>query len=293
MSHKTIVHNLDRIASHLESLGMIKEAHDLDVVSNTIEAGMGQWFQSLLTRIPGLPTKEQALKIVAPMVERNPREFEQSVGEISAVLQSAGKEQFSTRLALDMKSLVRSIKTVTDPKVILAIIALMGAFQTADAGKLRDFMMNPSLSKAIKEVKESPDKTREELREERVKRREERHQRWEKIRGIEEKDDEERYLVIRDWEKVKPILIGITNVLNKRIEEKKKLMSENSRRLEIDLLRSDISRLEYELRMKKSSSNSTNLVDTIETQIKSLRGLGIEPELDRIEAIMSRLNDSL
>jgi hypothetical protein len=272
---------------------MIKEAHDLDVVSNTIEAGMGQWFQSLLTRIPGLPTKEQALKIVAPMVERNPREFEQSVGEISAVLQSAGKEQFSTRLALDMKSLVRSIKTVTDPKVILAIIALMGAFQTADAGKLRDFMMNPSLSKAIKEVKESPDKTREELREERVKRREERHQRWEKIRGIEEKDDEERYLVIRDWEKVKPILIGITNVLNKRIEEKKKLMSENSRRLEIDLLRSDISRLEYELRMKKSSSNSTNLVDTIETQIKSLRGLGIEPELDRIEAIMSRLNDSL
>jgi len=135
---KNLTTRLDTLASHLESLGMVKEAHDLDVVSNSIEAGMGQWFKSLLTRIPGLPTKEQALKIVAPVIERNPRGFEQAVSEISAVLQSAGKEQFYTRLALDMSSLVRSIKTLTDPKVILAIIALMGAFQTADAGALRD-----------------------------------------------------------------------------------------------------------------------------------------------------------
>jgi hypothetical protein len=34
---KDIAKKLDKIASHLESLGMIKEAHDLDVVSNTID----------------------------------------------------------------------------------------------------------------------------------------------------------------------------------------------------------------------------------------------------------------
>jgi len=33
-----ITTSLDKIASHLEYLGMVKEAHDLDVVSNTIEA---------------------------------------------------------------------------------------------------------------------------------------------------------------------------------------------------------------------------------------------------------------
>lgn len=38
MAHQNLIQNLDRIASHLESLGMVKEAHDLDVVSNTIEA---------------------------------------------------------------------------------------------------------------------------------------------------------------------------------------------------------------------------------------------------------------
>jgi len=34
-----IIESLDSIASHIESLGMVKEAHDLDVVSNTIERG--------------------------------------------------------------------------------------------------------------------------------------------------------------------------------------------------------------------------------------------------------------
>ena len=38
MSNNTITIHLDRIASHLESLGMVKEAHDLDVVSNTLDA---------------------------------------------------------------------------------------------------------------------------------------------------------------------------------------------------------------------------------------------------------------
>jgi len=33
-----IIESLDSIASRLESIGMVKEAHDLDVVSNTIEA---------------------------------------------------------------------------------------------------------------------------------------------------------------------------------------------------------------------------------------------------------------
>lgn len=35
-----ISERLDRIASHLESLGVVKEAEELDVVSNTLEAGV-------------------------------------------------------------------------------------------------------------------------------------------------------------------------------------------------------------------------------------------------------------
>jgi DNA-directed RNA polymerase subunit RPC12/RpoP len=42
---------LDKIASHLESLGMVKEAHDLDVVSNTLEATSSLLDEAYIQRV--------------------------------------------------------------------------------------------------------------------------------------------------------------------------------------------------------------------------------------------------
>ena len=102
----------------------------------SLEAGFKDWFRGLLARIPGLPSKQEALKTVGEFLQRAPAKFEGAVKEIFSILQSAGREQFNLRAALDMHSFLRGVKTVTNPKVILAIIALMGIFQTADAGEI-------------------------------------------------------------------------------------------------------------------------------------------------------------
>lgn len=278
------------------------------------EAGVKEWLKSLLTRIPGLPTKDQALKTVTEFLKKSPEKFEKVVDELLEIMKDVPISGLG-RTAFDIKGLMRGIKTVTDPKVILAIIALMGAFQTADAGKLRDFLLNPSLSKAIEEVKESPDKTREERREDRKKRREERYKEWDNLDKLEEGNVSER--TIDFLKKIEPILNVVTEVLKKRSEERQKRIEKqkelqrefqisnlesNVRRLEYDLMmeKSDVHRLEYEMEKQKRASSSNYMMEkgasssylkTIGQYLKDLKGRGFDDDLERIESIMSRLNE--
>jgi len=121
----------------------------------SLEAGIKDWFRGLLARIPGLPSRQEALKIGGEFLQREPAKFEGAVEEIFSILQSAGREQFNLRAALDMHSFLRGVKTVTNPKVILAIIALMGIFQTADAGALRDRIRGAAQQE--QQVQQTPD----------------------------------------------------------------------------------------------------------------------------------------
>lgn len=51
---KSIIMRLDKIATALESRGMVKEAERIDILSNTIEAGINLrgFFQQLLRKLP-------------------------------------------------------------------------------------------------------------------------------------------------------------------------------------------------------------------------------------------------
>jgi hypothetical protein len=141
-----ITYRLDSLSTHLESLGMIKEAHDLDVVSNTLEAGAGQWIRGIVSKIPGLPSKEEALKIVLDFAQTSPGKLEVAINEIAGALGGNSMvRQASNKEAFNLQGLMRGVKTITNPKVILAIIALMGVFQTADAGKFKDAIQKERL----------------------------------------------------------------------------------------------------------------------------------------------------
>ena len=119
------------------------------------EAGMKDWLKGLVAKIPGLPTKDQALKTVAEFLKKSPEKFDKIVDELLEVMKDVPISGLG-RTAFDIKSLMRGIKTVTDPKVILAIIALMGAFQTADAGALMD-RIRGSDSQQQEQVQQAPD----------------------------------------------------------------------------------------------------------------------------------------
>lgn len=105
------------------------------------EAGIKDWLKKIMTKIPGLPSKEQALKTVAPLVEKDPKKFERAVDEIFKALQGVPLVGLG-KTAFDVRGLIRNLKVLTDPKAILAIIALMGAFQTTEAGPLISLVKN-------------------------------------------------------------------------------------------------------------------------------------------------------
>jgi len=88
-----------------------------------------------VSKIPGLPTKEQALKTVGEFLKKSPKDFEKGVDEIINVMKSIPMTGLT---AFDIKGLTRNLKIITNPQIVLAIIALMAMFQTADAGVLRD-----------------------------------------------------------------------------------------------------------------------------------------------------------
>jgi len=121
------------------------------------EAGMKDWLKGLVAKIPGLPTKDQALKTVSEFLKKSPEKFDKIVDELLEVMKDVPISGLG-RTAFDIKSLMRGIKTVTDPKVILAIIALMGMFQTADAGALRDAIQREKIEwQQFKQERNAPD----------------------------------------------------------------------------------------------------------------------------------------
>jgi len=138
--NRDVTAHLDKIADHLECRGLLKEAHDLDIVSNTIEAGVANWIRGAISKIPGLPSKEDALRILSPLAEKDPSKFSKVVEQARNILQGvgAGGQAFTGREAFDLRGIARGIRTFTDPKMLMAALSLMGMFQTADAGELRD-----------------------------------------------------------------------------------------------------------------------------------------------------------
>ena len=96
----------------------------------TREAGITDFIRKM---IPGLPSKEEALKTVSEFIKKEPQKFDKLTKEIGDSINTPGQ-----KTAFDIKGLTRNLKSLADPKVIMAIITLMGAFNTADAGKLRD-----------------------------------------------------------------------------------------------------------------------------------------------------------
>jgi hypothetical protein len=151
------------------------------------EAGVKAWLKGLVSKIPGLPSKEQALKTVGEFLKKNSQKFDQIVKDINEHLDMLSTVELHNKYAFDMKGLMRSVRTLADPKVILAIIALMGMFQTADAGALRDIFLQPVMEQSS-------------TRQERKQERREMHERKHKMREIQEDDwaeaDKEGPLVI-------------------------------------------------------------------------------------------------
>jgi hypothetical protein len=101
------------------------------VAMDTREAGITDFIKRM---IPGLPSKKEALKTVSDFMAKDPKKFDKLTEEIGNSIDTPG----DTKTAFDIKSLTRNLKSLADPKVIMALITLMGAFNTVDAGKLRD-----------------------------------------------------------------------------------------------------------------------------------------------------------
>ena len=120
-----ITEKLDKVASEMEKIDPVI-ALAIDKVSDQLEKQAG--INTFIHRIfPRLPSKEEALKNLRGL-DKN--KLKNLIENVSGVLRS-GPEGVS---ALDLGSIIKSIKTLGDPKIILSIIALMGAFNTTDAG---------------------------------------------------------------------------------------------------------------------------------------------------------------
>lgn len=138
-SRRVLSERIDKVASDLES-EYPQIALALDRISDRLEgkiAGIDSWMKKLISKIPGLPSKDKAIEMVAPMVQKEPKKFDRLVNEIEEMLRNVPVAGLG-RTAFDIKGLIRGIKTITDPKVILAVISLMDSFETSDAEKLRN-----------------------------------------------------------------------------------------------------------------------------------------------------------
>lgn len=128
--------------------GWLNYGYPTESNMSSVESSLQGWIKGLLHKIPGLPSKEEALKTVSDFCRKDPQKFNKVVEELNSALGST-----SGKTAFDIRGLIRNIKTITDPKIILSIIALMGAFQTSDAGVLRDRILHKNVQQ---EVSQSP-----------------------------------------------------------------------------------------------------------------------------------------
>jgi len=126
MERSELIANLDRIASEIEATNPVISLA-IDIVSDQLEhreAGLMTFVRKLF---PKLPTKEEALKTLKGL---DKGKLSDLIKDVSGIMQGAPKGVAS----VDFGSIVKNLKGLGDPKVILAIIALMGSFNTTDAG---------------------------------------------------------------------------------------------------------------------------------------------------------------
>lgn len=110
-------------------------------VANTLQEKESFDIKGLLSKIPGLklPTKEEAVKILLKFISEKGPAAEGIIGRItSTVAQSMNTRTASMGVTAGFMGTLRSLKSLANPSVILATIALMGALNTAEAGPLLD-----------------------------------------------------------------------------------------------------------------------------------------------------------
>lgn len=99
--------------------------------------------KSFISKIPGLklPTYEQAIDIIQKFLAEKGPAAENVIDKITnTVAQSMNSRVASMDVTAGFMDSLRALKFFAKPSVILATIALMGALNTADAGKLKDFL---------------------------------------------------------------------------------------------------------------------------------------------------------
>jgi len=137
---------LDGIAGSLELKGFLKEAYELDKIADQLdkEASIASFFKSLISKIPGFPSPEQAAETLKAY--KNKSEFKQIVeGVFDTILsaQTIPKTASSEVTAIDVGFLFKNLKKLADPKIIMSIIVLAGVFGSANAN---DFIKSVNTS---------------------------------------------------------------------------------------------------------------------------------------------------
>jgi len=125
---------LDTLASHLESIGMVKEAHDLDVVSNTIDRtatleAIKQKAMDVLKKIPGsqLLDTTRAQAIVDEARKKDPRGTQSLIDDVMKTMQQtvAANPMVGLEAGDRDAALGSLLKGLTNPRVLIAVLSLL------------------------------------------------------------------------------------------------------------------------------------------------------------------------
>lgn len=110
-------------------------------LANTLQEKESFDIRGLLSKIPGLklPTKEQAVDILLKYISEKGQAAEGIIKKITdTIRQSLLTKTASRDVTAGFMDTLKGLKTLANPSVILATIALMGALNTAEAGPLLD-----------------------------------------------------------------------------------------------------------------------------------------------------------
>lgn len=116
-------------------------SHEIRKLASTLQEKESFDISGLLSKIPGLklPTKEQAADILLNFIEQKGPAAESIIDKITkSVAQSLTTKTASMYVNAGLLDTLRGLKTLANPSVIFATIALMGALNTTEAGPLLD-----------------------------------------------------------------------------------------------------------------------------------------------------------
>ncbi len=157
--YSKISSELDRIANSLEQKGLIKEAMEIDVISNTIEKqAMGGLLGNLIAKIPGasqIRTKEQAFGILMDAAKKlGVKKVTQAIDfAIRTVSQQPSMDQREASYESNLNSFIRSFGY---PILVIASLLLaywIGAPQLESfKAKMEKTIQNSQQQQAINEI---------------------------------------------------------------------------------------------------------------------------------------------